>query len=70
MNVLKKCQCDTPLCAKCLGGNCHDDNCDIHTLQNKIRTRERIIREQKLTDDKLLIYRNEIDRLKSLLNKI
>lgn len=35
----KKCSCVAPACAKCLGSNCHDDNCPIHTIENKIRYR-------------------------------
>ncbi len=28
--------CDEPLCAKCLSGNCNDNNCLIHTMQAKV----------------------------------
>ena len=29
------CLCKEPLCAKCLGINCEDKNCKIHTINNK-----------------------------------
>lgn len=31
----KKCLCDDPTCAKCLGVNCTDENCTIHTKARK-----------------------------------
>ncbi len=31
----KKCLCDKPDCAKCLVVNCEDDNCKVHTKENK-----------------------------------
>ena len=31
----KKCLCDTPTCAKCLGVNCQDKNCSVHTKERK-----------------------------------
>ena len=31
MKPKQKCSCNNPTCAKCLGGNCQDDNCLIHT---------------------------------------
>lgn len=32
---IKKCLCESPLCAKCLGVNCTDANCLIHTEARK-----------------------------------
>lgn len=32
----RSCLCDNPFCAKCLGVNCEDDNCLIHSIKNKI----------------------------------
>jgi len=29
------CRCDNPTCAKCLGVNCQDDNCPVHTNERK-----------------------------------
>lgn len=37
---IKKCLCDIPYCAKCLAGNCQDDNCKVHTIPKKIRARK------------------------------
>ncbi len=39
-NVLKKklgvkCTCNEPTCAKCLGVNCKDSNCPVHTMSMK-----------------------------------
>lgn len=30
-----QCLCDTPTCAKCLGVNCKDEDCKIHTQEKK-----------------------------------
>jgi hypothetical protein len=35
----KKCSCTVPTCAKCLGSGCWDDNCQIHSIENKIKYR-------------------------------
>ena len=32
---MKKCICDSSTCAKCLGANCEDKNCIIHTKERK-----------------------------------
>lgn len=37
INVGIMCQCDEPQCAKCLAGNCIDDNCLTHTNEMKLR---------------------------------
>lgn len=37
----KKCLCDNPTCAKCLGLNCKDKNCPIHTKEKKEDWRRR-----------------------------
>lgn len=34
-----KCLCTDPQCAKCLGVNCQDKDCVIHTLEAKIAFR-------------------------------
>jgi len=36
----KKCECQDPLCAKCLLANCQDDNCKFHPLAKKKEFRE------------------------------
>lgn len=33
----QKCLCDNPLCAKCLGVNCEDKDCKIHTHEAKVQ---------------------------------
>lgn len=43
----KKCLCDDRLCGKCLGVNCEDENCLIHTKEAKARHRERINNNNK-----------------------
>jgi len=67
----KKCLCKEPLCAKCLGVNCREDNCKVHTLENKIKYKQRMLNNisNKLDIDKLEV---EIMRLSKLLisNKI
>ncbi len=35
------CLCNEPTCAKCLSVNCKDDNCPVHTKENKIAWRKR-----------------------------
>jgi len=42
MNIILKrqCLCNTSDCAKCLGGNCVDDNCKIHTKEYKESRRQ------------------------------
>lgn len=37
----KTCNCDEPLCAKCLSVNCKDKNCITHTQENKDRWKRR-----------------------------
>lgn len=37
----KECLCNNPICAKCLGGNCQDKSCPIHTKKGKIDYRKR-----------------------------
>ena len=37
----KQCLCDNPTCAKCLGVNCQDDNCKIHTKEAKLKFKNR-----------------------------
>jgi len=37
----KKCLCDNPTCAKCLGINCQDKDCQIHTKERKESWRRR-----------------------------
>ena len=32
---IKKCLCNNPTCAKCLGINCQDKDCSVHTKVNK-----------------------------------
>lgn len=73
MNLIRTCQCDIPLCAKCLGINCEDDSCFVHTIQNKIQAKERILKDllnnhKKLnkTEDNIVKFRKEINRLKNL----
>ncbi len=34
-NLGVKCKCDTALCGKCLGSNCKDNNCPVHTEKLK-----------------------------------
>jgi hypothetical protein len=36
----RKCQCDDPSCAKCLTVNCKDDECPIHTMEEKKKRRK------------------------------
>jgi len=38
---VQKCVCDEPQCAKCIGVNCQDDNCPIHTIEKKLAYRKR-----------------------------
>ena len=45
--MTKECLCDTSTCAKCLGVNCQDDNCKIHTLEAKQKFRNRIMQKNK-----------------------
>jgi len=44
---LEKCLCDNPTCAKCLGVNCQDDNCKIHTKEAKLKFRNRIMQNKE-----------------------
>jgi hypothetical protein len=37
----KKCKCDVSDCAKCLGINCQDKNCSVHTKERKKAWRDR-----------------------------
>jgi len=37
----RKCLCPEPLCGKCLGINCQDKSCLIHTKKEKIAWRKR-----------------------------
>ena len=32
----KKCFCDNPTCSKCLGSDCQDDKCSVHTMVRKV----------------------------------
>lgn len=38
----RECLCDNPLCAKCLLINCNDDDCKVHTQENKKKARQRV----------------------------
>jgi len=40
-NNTKKCLCNEPTCAKCLGINCEDKICPTHTTENKRAWRKR-----------------------------
>lgn len=42
----KKCLCDEPLCGKCLGVNCQDEDCKVHIKKRKEEYRERIARNK------------------------
>lgn len=37
----KKCLCNNPTCAKCLGINCQDKDCKVHTKDLKMAWRKR-----------------------------
>lgn len=52
-NYSKKCHCNTPLCRKCLGLNCSDDNCKVHTIENKIKTKLVILDNLKKIQQKI-----------------
>lgn len=66
---IKKCLCNTPYCAKCLGSNCQDDNCRIHTIPEKIRVRKHFLPNIK-NEKKRREWTAEIKRLEnSPLNK-
>ncbi len=41
LHVLQKCLCDNQTCAKCLGINCQDKNCKIHTKERKEAWRDK-----------------------------
>lgn len=41
INMGVTCQCEDPLCTKCLGANCKDDNCPTHTAEKKLAYRNR-----------------------------
>lgn len=45
----KQCHCETALCGKCLGINCTDDNCNVHTIPSKIKAKRRILENLKKT---------------------
>jgi excisionase family DNA binding protein len=47
MQEIKECLCDNPTCAKCLGINCQDDNCKIHTFEAKLKFRNKIMENNK-----------------------
>lgn len=67
---IKKCLCRIPYCAKCLGSNCQDDNCKIHTISEKIRVKKYFLSNVK-DKNKKQEQIAEIKRLEnSLLNKI
>lgn len=36
-----KCECNNPICAKCLSVNCQDDNCPTHSLESKKKWRNK-----------------------------
>jgi len=38
---IRQCLCDNPTCAKCLGVNCQDKNCPVHTRERKEAWRNR-----------------------------
>lgn len=38
----RECLCTNPKCMKCLLANCTDDDCKIHTKDNKRKTRQRV----------------------------
>lgn len=70
-NDVKKCLCDEPLCAKCLGVNCEDDNCKVHSFGDKLRAKRRILsnleasgKEAKKTE--IAKYRLEVERIGGL----
>lgn len=66
----KKCFCSIPHCAKCLGFNCQDDDCKIHTIPKKIKTRKYYLSNVKDKKRKQECV-TEIKRLEIiLLNKI
>jgi hypothetical protein len=60
------CLCDNPTCAKCLVINCRNDNCKIHSVESKIRARERILANMNLNKDKVELLKKEILRLKNI----
>ena len=64
--VKRKCLCDNPTCAKCLGVNCEDDGCAIHSVKDKIRFKERIMDNLK-DKSKIIKLIKEIERLKNLI---
>jgi len=67
---VKKCLCNETLCAKCLGINCEDDNCKIHSLGDKIRSKRRILGNLMARGNPSKIeiskYRSEIEKLDNL----
>lgn len=38
---IKQCLCGNTSCAKCLGSNCQDKNCSVHTKEQKEAWRTR-----------------------------
>lgn len=68
MKKNKRCLCNTPYCAKCLGSNCQDDNCKVHTIPEKIRVRKHFLPNVK-DKKKKKEWITEIRRLEKLLLK-
>ena len=64
---MKKCLCDNPTCAKCLGLNCKDDNCMVHSIKDKIRMKTRILNNLK-NQDEIFEFQKEIEKLNIIRN--
>lgn len=44
----RECLCEEPNCAKCLGSNCSDVDCEIHTRQAKLKYKKQLLNNIKL----------------------
>ncbi|HEY4496480.1 MAG TPA: hypothetical protein VJC04_03985 [Candidatus Paceibacterota bacterium] len=65
----KKCLCNEPLCAKCLGIGCEDDGCKKHSVADKIRSKQKILNSllnKKKDGQGVAKFRSEIERLQDL----
>jgi len=68
-SIARKCLCKDPRCAKCITLGCEDDNCTVHTKENKRKRRSFYIVPQ--TDEQIEKNRKIIEQLraKGLLQK-
>jgi hypothetical protein len=63
-----QCGCEVPSCGKCLSIGCTNDNCQWHSIKDKILWRKRSLKSIKNSEEAEKVLA-EIDRLKLVSNK-